>query len=252
MAKKVTVKPAPNLVGKPAVNFMKEEFEAAVWSKGNDCIVEKAVRCPCKTKDNDHLSTCKNCLGVGWVLINSEQDRILISSINRTTQFKNWSEEMIGTVNLTSVRRTPFGYMDRITVIDSSVVRSEFLYPFILEGECISFPTYEINSILEIFQFVGAAVKLKKLELEIDYTFSGNKIMFTNDLSGKTLSLRYEHKLQYHVFDIPHIIRNSYRKDTIGRKEMMKLPVNAIARLSHFVIDAKNNSSNNILDNSYL
>ena len=66
-----------------------------------------------------------------------------------------------------------------------------------------------------------------------------------------TVSVGYRHRLQYHVLDIPHVIRNSYRKDNKGRDELQKLPVNGIAKLSHLVIDALNFAGDNIFDNSY-
>ena len=70
-------------------------------------------------------------------------------------------------------------------------------------------------------------------------------------ISIPTISIRYLHKLQFLTIDIPNSIRNSYRKDSQGRDELQKLPVNGIIRVAHFVVDAKNFDGTNIFNNSY-
>ncbi len=310
MAKTVTKYPAPDLFGKPVVNFTVEEHNAMVWNKGLDVTRESALICPCKTTENSHLSTCQNCLGTGWILINSTEDRVVVSSININTEYKDWSEEKIGTVNLTAAKRLPFSYMDRITILDESVIDSELLYPKPFSGNYFSYSIYDIDEVVDMFQFASATSKLVKLEQDVDFTFERNKILFvvvaaatvtilkalttheennkslvngvtlyqysatstaTPDddnvvkpdditlpaagrwlkLTGFVVSMRYKHKLQYHVIDVPHVFRNSYRKDSMGRDELQQLPVNAIARLSHYVIDSLNFDGDNIFDNSY-
>lgn len=310
MAKQTKILPTPNLIGKPVVNFTLEEHEAMVWNKGYNVTIESAIKCPCKTKDNDHLSTCENCLGVGWVFINSVQDRAVLSSINFETAYKEWSAEKLGTVNVTVMRRSYFSYMDKIIVQDSSVRQSEVLFPFAFNTNYFAYTIYDIDSVEEVFQFQSVIEPLLKLEETTDFTVDGNKILLVTTpvadiialkaltgyinnqkslltagilyqfnsistttpdddliilpddiilpdpgrwlkLTNLTLSVRYYHKLQYYVLDIPHTIRNSYRKDSQGRDELQKLPVNAIARLSHYVIDSQNFAGDNIFDNSY-
>ncbi len=311
MAKQVKISSPPDLVGKPVVNFTKEEYNAMVWNKGLDCIIESAIKCPCKTKDNPNQIVCQNCLGIGWVLINSTQDRVIVDGINRETKFKEWTTEKLGTTSLSFAKRGyDLGYMDRITILDSSVLYTQVLYPFGFSDNYFAYTVYSMDSIIEVFQFDGADQPLKLLELDVDYTFEGYKLLFTNtpvaDIAGLqaiedyidgnkalvdsdvfynflatseetpdgdnvvlpddilvgnpgrwikqenfTVSLRYRHKLQYHVLDIPHVMRNSYRKDNKGRDELQELPVNAIARLVHWVVDRPNFIEDNIFDNSY-
>lgn len=310
MAKKIVIEPTPNLQAKPNVTFKVEEQNAAVWNKGYDCIIEDAIKCPCKTKDNANLSTCKNCGGSGWVYINSTQDRVVSHSINSDTKFKEWSEETIGTVSMSFARRSQVSFMDRITIVDSNVYHSEVVYPKGYQNNLYAYTIYNIESIVEIFRFITADQALKLLVLNTDYTFERNKVLFTNTpvadiaalkaltvhtdeqismvdnttiyeysssstatpdgddvvipnnithpapgrwlkIDNFVVSLRYNHKLQYHVIDIPHIIRNSYRKNSLGRDELMNMPVNSIARLSHYVIDAPNFDATNYFDNSY-
>lgn len=310
MGKQIKILPTPNLVAKPVVNFTVEEHDAMVWNKGYEVIIESAVKCPCRTKDNDHLSICENCLGVGWVFINATQDRAIMSSINFDTKYKEWSAEKLGTISVSLMRRSYLSYMDKITVVDSNVRQSEVLYPKKFNDNYFSYTIYDIQSVEEIFRFISPTQALQKLELDIDYTFGGNKVLFvvtnTTDItslkaisgyvnnqrvlldSGEiyefngastatpdddlivlpdniilpdpgrwlkiedfTVSIRYYHKLQYYVLDIPHVIRNSYRKDSQGRDELQLLPINAIARLVHYVVDSLNFAGDNIFDNSY-
>lgn len=253
MIKTVKIQPAPNLVGKGNASFNKEDYSALVWNKGYVSTIENAVKCPCKTKNNDHLSTCQNCLGTGWIFINKIQDMILFNSINSNTEFKNWSAEMIGTISITTESRSFLSYMDKITILDSRVMQSQILYPISFGTNYFAYTIYDIDDIVEIFKFVSPSSKLQKLELGIDYTFERNKILFTSiPTEDYVVSVRYYHKLVYGVIDIPHVIRNSYRKNKpTGRNELQILPVNAIGRLWHYIVDAQNFTGDNIFDNSY-
>lgn len=310
-AKQIKVLPTPNLVGKPVVNFTVEEHNALVHNKGLNCIIESAIKCPCKTKDNSYQALCKNCMSTGWVLINPVQDRVIVSGINSETQYKEWSAEKLGTISMSFARRDyELGYMDRVTIVDSLVPQSEVLYPFGFSDNFFAYTIYPIESVIEVFQFESVSSKLKLLVQDTDYTFDGYKLLFTNTpvadvtalkaitgyetgnkalvnstnfynfdvtstatpddnnvvkpdditlpdpgrwlkLSNFTVSVRYRHKLQYFILDIPHVIRNSYRKNSLGRDELQKLPINAIGRLVHWVIDKPNFAEDNIFDNSY-
>ena len=312
MAKQVTIQPTPNLTGKFRASFKLEEFDALIWNDGYIVTVESSVKCPCKTKDNDHLSTCANCAGTGWIFINKTQDRAILSSINSDTKIKSWSEEKLGTVNVTLREITNLAYMDKIIVQDSDVKQSEVLYPVAFNTDYFSYTIYDIESVEEIFRFVAPDQPLELLEVVTDYRFERNKIIFQNTpavditalkaitgyvdqekslvssvgdlynfssastatpdddlvvlpddilvanpgrwlrIENFVVSIRYWHKLQYYVLDIPHTIRNNYRRNpATGREELQELPINGIARLSHYVVDGLNFAGDNIFDNSY-
>lgn len=309
MVKQVEILASPDLLQKPRVDFRGDDFNAINWTKGYDVIVEQAVKCPCKSKDNDQLSICQNCLGVGWVFINNTQDRAILTSVNFDTQYKEWSELKIGTANITLQRRSYLAYMDRITVVDSQVVQSEVIYPQIFGANYFAYTIYSIDDIVEVFAFLGPTEALQLMVEDTDYTVERNKILLTystaadvttlkavtgyqandkysitssgsiynfnttstatpdddavilpDDSTGAgrwlklvnfSISVRYWHKLQYHVLDIPHVIRNSYKKNELGRDELQLLPVQGIARLSHYVVDALNFAGDNIFNNSY-
>jgi hypothetical protein len=311
MAKNVNILPAPDLVQKPRVDFRGGDFDAVTWQKGLDVIVESAIECPCKSKNNDQLSTCGNCRGTGWVFINNTQDRAILTSINTETKYKEWSVEKAGTVSVTLQRRSYLSFMDRVTIKDSQVIQSEVIEPKVFNSNYFSYTIYDIDDVVEVFQFVDSNEKLALLEEGVDYTVERNKVLFTitptddltslkaitgylpnnkvllssagkaynySSLSTETpdddlvikpdditlpdpgrwvkaddlaVSIRYWHKLQYQVLEIPHVIRNSYKKNTQGREELQLLPIHGIARLSHYVLDALNFQGDNFFDNSY-
>jgi hypothetical protein len=311
MAKQITIQPPPDMTGNPSPFFKKESFDAAVWAKGYLVLIESAIKCPCKTKNNSHLSTCPNCLGTGWFFINPTEDRATINSINFETTVKEWSTEKIGTVNITLMKRSALSYMDRITILNCLIVSdSEIRYPFFLNGQYIAYTTYDIKGIESVFRFNSPTTPLIRLIENVDFTHERNKIIFnianvttladlkaiathlTDDkkilnsaalyiysetsvvvpddilvvkpnnvtlstpgrwlkLDDFTISIRYIHKLQYHVIDLPHLVRDSYRIGADGKEEFQILPVNCIARLSHYVIDALNFAGDNVYDNSY-
>jgi len=237
MAKKIYTQDQPNLTGQPVVEFRQNDFDAMIWNKGYECLIEKAVKCPCRTKDNDSLSTCKSCLGTGWVYLDGIEDRFLLNSINFDQKYKDWSAEKIGTVNVTSRSLTQLAFMDRITVKDSLAMHSEILFPRDnTAGIVFSYTIYPIEEIEEIYRFSAPERPLILLKPEIDYTFKGNKVNFTSNFG--TVSIRYKHHLQYYVLDIPHIVRNSYKKNDLGQDEMQIMPVNAVARLAHYIFDS--------------
>ena len=117
---------SPNLIGQPSVEFRKNDFDAAIWNKGYDVIVEQAIRCPHNYKDNQAITTCQNCLGLGWVFVNPKQTKAIITSINTETKEKQWSEEKLGTIQVTTRDVDRFGNMERITLKNDSVTKNYY------------------------------------------------------------------------------------------------------------------------------
>ncbi len=310
MAKQVEILTTPDLIGNPTVPFNVDGQNAAVWNSGITATIEEAVKCPCRTKNATYLQSCKNCLGTGWVYINKTRDKVIISSINSDTKFKEWSAENLGTASISFNSRSYISFMDRIIIEDSDVRHSQVLFPKGYDDNLYSYTLYDILSIEEVFRFISPDEELELLQLDTDYTFERNKILFTNTpvaditalkavtayednnkalvnsdaiynfdsastatadddlvvlpdnitepapgrwllIEDFTVSVRYRHRLMYFTIDIPHVIRNSYRKDSQGRNELQIMPVNCVARIAHYVIDALNFDGTNILDNSY-
>jgi hypothetical protein len=253
MIKNVTIQPPINVIGKPQVSFSNSHFDAAIFNEGYNVTIESMIKCPCRTKNSEQLSDCQNCLGTGYVFINKTEDKAIISSINSNTEYKDWSEVKLGTVSVSLMRRGYLSFMDKIIVQDSQVIQSQVVYPIEFNSNVFAYTIYDIDSIVDIFKFVSVDQQLLRLVENVDYTFERNKLLFilTEPFEEFTVSVRYWHKLQYFVIDIPHTIRNNYKKNNLGRQELQLLPINGIARLSHYIVDNQNFNGTNIIDNTY-
>ena len=259
--KTITRQQAPNLSGQPQVDFRKADFEAAIEQKGYRVYHEKSIKCPCgdDTNGNHPLSSCKNCGGSGYNFVNKIETRMILSSMNIDTKYKEWSNERIGTAAITARDVDRISYMDKITLADSMSEFSQILHPQIIEinsfDKLVAFTFYDIEEIEAVFLFEGAGQKLKLLKNITDYTYQYNRIVLDDQyssLDNPTISVRYKHKPQFLVIDIPRDIMNSpiVNKET-GRLEEVALPLHAIGRRSHYVIDQENYLGNRIFDNSY-
>lgn len=255
MEKTVITQKAPNLIGQPSVEFDKSSYEALIYNKGYEVIWEAACKCPCKTESaQGHLSNCQNCGSSGWVYINPVLTKMLLTSLNAQRKYSVWSVELAGTVNVTARDVNQLADMDRIIVQDSETIYSQTLYPKVYNNQLFAYTIYDILSVLEIFLFVSSSQKLTKLVVDTDFTFERNKILLNDkykNYTKLTISVRYKHRIQYHVIDLPHEARNSRVTGDDGIEFSEKFPISAIARRSHFVLDAENFRGNLLFDNSY-
>lgn len=252
---------APSLVGQPQVDFRKNDFEALIEQKGYRVYKESSVSCPCAdNKNGNHpLSSCKNCGGSGYVFINKTETRMVITSMNVNNQYKEWSEERIGTAAITARDVDKLSHMDKITLADGMSEFSELLHPQIIEintfNKLIGFTFYDIEDIEAIFLFDGGSNKLKLLTNITDYTYQYNRIVLDdqyNSLNNPTLSVRYKHRPQFLVIDIPRDIMNSPVLNKVtGQVEDLTFPIHAIARRAHYVLDQENYAGNRVFDNSF-
>lgn len=258
----------PNLIAQPVVEFRKNDYEAAIWNKGYDIILESAVRCPCKSENNDNIPHCQNCLGTGWFFINPIKTKAILTGINKNTDYKDWSAEMIGTISVTTMDINKLSFMDRITLVNSiaGLVQNRSIFTETKrlrtfgENPKFVFLSYEPKEILDVWIYRGSGYSLVKLDPSTDYNIksdNGYVLEFTYDFNtvsnfNGTISIRYEHELQYHILDLPHDVRNSSIKSNLGSLKQQLLPVNAIARKAHYVLNRDNYDANFIINNSYL
>lgn len=245
----------PNLINKPEVSFLEDEFDALVYEKGLEVIHKKSTSCPCRSKENGSpLSSCQNCCGTGWVLFNPNSTRMVLQSLNLSTKYKEWSKENIGTITISSRSADILGYMDCIIILDSDSVFSQTLFPSVYKGVLFAFTIYDIKSIEEIFLFQSADEPLIKLS-DTYYSFEANKLILDSSyasIENLTVSIRYKHYIQYHIIDLVKEMRRSYGLNEKGYDKQISLPFNAIGRRSHYVLDQLNFEGTNIVDNSYL
>jgi DNA helicase HerA-like ATPase len=264
MSKAITKSAPPNLVGQPSVKFDLDTFEAALWNKGYDIILEKAVRCPCQDRDAAAKLTCHNCLGTGWVFLNALQTKAIITGINKTTAYKNWSQELLGTVAVTTRAVEKLGFMDRITLINDTNTYNTSIYSEILRVRDVagtpfvflSYKPYELEK-MKVYAFQGDELPLIKLPVS-GYSISSNNpyvLEFSYDFStigsfNGIISVTYEHEIQYHILDLPHDVRNSTTVNACGQERQIEYPINAIARKAHNVFEKADRDGTGLINNS--
>lgn len=253
----------PNLNGQARADLRKRDFDAAVWNKGYDVYLDKALRCPCRNK-NDHqaLSSCKNCGGSGWVYLNRYKTKMVLQAMNLDTKFKEWSEERLGTVKITSLTQDELSFMDRITVIDGHSIVNDVIYPVNYFGELRARVNYEIQEIDEIFLFESTGVKLKRLVEATDYEIlldandkKTNLLKFNaqyNQMADMTVSIRYQYAPQFHVLDVTRqVMATQEVNKSTGGDIVTQMPISAMGRRSHYVLDEQNYTNDFLLDNNY-
>lgn len=243
--------PIPSNFTGTHVQFDKNEFDKFIWDKGRayEVFWDKAIKCPCKIKASDNLSSCLNCGGSGWVYINRTQTRMLLQGMNYQTQHKDWSETNIGTIKITARDIDRVSFMDKITLIEAETVFSEIAYPILHNETLYIQPFYEIKELMDIYAFVSDKEPLKRLITNVDYEIINSKVIISNKLRNVPnyrVSLRYTHRPQYNVIDLTRDVAHFEDKDGSN----VNFPIGAVGRRSHYVMDVNNYSGSILFDNS--
>lgn len=241
MTKNILQSAAPNLAGQPIVEFRKPDFDAVVWQKGYKVIIEKALRCPCHAPDAP-LIDCQNCYGTGYFYINPLSTIALMTNLNQNNYYKNWSETLMGTVEVTvrDIDKPNLGYFNRITVKDQFSYFSENCVIRSYNEDTFVFTTYkpvELISLHIFNQYDKKLIKLSEEEYELNPNNPYSIILKLKELPiNGIVSIYYKHEPEYHVIDLPHEIRASFVKDKpSGKMQQINLPIQAIARRSHLI-----------------
>ena len=245
-----------SLLGYPEVSFRKNDYEALIERHGYSVYLDKAIKCPCKSKNGEQaLSSCLNCGGKGYVYTNRIETKMILQSMNIDTKYKQWSEEKIGTVRVTCSDIEQLGYMDRIVVRDSESRMNQVLYP-ILVGNQLKFSTlYDIKEITDIVRFNTDSTTLVRLVQDVDYYVEGGSVVRLNDslkdIANLTISIRYTHSPQYYIIDLTREVMNVNVRDKHGNATTVAMPVSGVGRRSHYVLDENGITGQLLLDNSY-
>lgn len=238
----------------PQSFFKKNDFDVTIWNHGYDVIVEKAMKCPCKSKGTDNLSSCKNCGGSGWFFINPIQTKAILHSMNLQTKFLEWTETNVGTVNISVRDIDRIAFMDRISVLQGISTHQQTIFPRRFNDIIFAFLDYTPKEVESVFLFVTANEKLTKLEQGTDYNIVDYKIIFDNkyaNIENLTFTIRYTHAPQYHVIDLPRDLMVSTIRTVDNKRAKAQMPVSAVGRRAHFVLDRQSFEGDLYFDNSY-
>lgn len=240
-------------------DFNRSDFETLIAQKGRNCIKEQALMCPCKSKNTNQQSNCKNCGGSGWIFINAVKTKLILQRMKALPEFKNWSEVITGDLTVTGSDEEELCWMDRITSLDSNSIFNEVLF---FKTRVISnttttfaFTSYNIKELKFVGYFAGVNDELIKLTEGTDFIYYKNVIKLINPsliaVQGEiSLTVRYVHAPQYLIIDMNRESMETYTVD--GGDKPIHLPISGMARRQHYILGAPNLNGDNILDNSYI
>lgn len=237
----------------PRADFKIDDFENSIYQKGYEVVFEKALRCPCNYQHP--LLDCQNCLGTGYFFINPTKTIALLTSINQNNEYKNWTDELLGTVSITvrDVNKINVSYFDRMTIKNEFSYFSENLIVREVDGQLFVFTTYKPIEVLSIHSFVSSKEKLNKIENNTIKEDNPYCIIINDEriIEGSVVSVYYKFELCYRIIDLPHIVRASWAKNkNTGRIEKIQLPIQAIGRLCHLIsLDKPNFDGSGIISN---
>lgn len=241
----------------PLTNFSPEfkldEFNSALWRKGYDVKLEHAIRCPCH---GDHpLPDCQNCFGTGYFYTDPIMTKGLITNINQINQYKVWSEALLGTIAISvmDVNKGSISYFDRITFTSEYSYYSEVAEIKRSKNDVyFCFTTYKMVDLLATYMFIGSDTKLlKNTQVHVSSLNPYCLVIEGGPETNGYLSIYYKHCPEYHVIDLTHEIRSSWKnnKET-GEAEKIQLPLQAVARRSHLIaVDKPNFDGSGVIIN---
>lgn len=237
--------------------FVKDDLDATLGGRGYKVIHEKAYLCPCKAKESDHRSTCKNCGGTGWIFANPTETRMVITGIMMDDKLKegplkDWGMIDKGACKVTANNVDKLNYMDRIRNIDATGEFSQLVYPKRSNDgtQLFAFTKYDIKDIDFVGRYVGDDQVLQKLEEGDDFTYSNNVVYFNPAMYDANLciTIRFVYHPEFHIAEVLRESMTSYNE----AKQKLILPVHAVAMRAHLVPDVENFDGDRILNNSWL
>lgn len=238
----------------PRSDFDRNEFDKLIYQKGRRVIYEKALLCPCKSEVLNQQSNCKNCGGSGWIFYNPTDTRMIIAGVSVTTDYKAWSEESGGMINISANFDEQLTIMDRITLVDANAISTEVVHIKKVNNILFGFLCYKPKKILYLGQYISVNDPLLRLD-NSNVTFDNNIIRLNSSFlepgeQNITLTLRYVHAPAYHVVEMKRETIESFKYNA-GGEQLLNLPVSAIGRRAHLELNAKNLTGDNIISNSY-
>lgn len=247
------VSQTPPSTGLPKVGWDVEKFNGLIYNHGYHAFIEHAMRCPCVDKATGQaLSTCKNCLGRGWLFINKQETRVVSQSMNNLKRDTQTGEVNRGTARITVRAVDRVGFMDRIMLTELEAYYTEIVRPQMFDRKFIAYPVYEPIEITDIFLYVSDQKKLMPLTHN-RYKIVGNRIEFDKDIIDwvevtdvnqtspeVSVTIRYSYHPVYHIVDANReLMRVSPKGCRYDDEKLAQMPINVLARKAHYIFDAQ-------------
>lgn len=245
-----------NQINATRADFNRPDFTTLIEQKGRNVTIETALACPCKSKNTNQQSNCKNCGGTGFVFINPRFTRLVLQGMSAKEEFLSNGATMTvtGDLKVTANDNEELTWMDRITVLDSRAIFNEVLFFKTRGTDVFAFSSYNIKEIKYAGYFTGTDQPFQRLTLGTDYTFQGNIIRLVNPaiiaVQGEiSVTFRYVHAPQYLMVDMKRESMETFVMEE--NEKMVHLPISGTARRQHYILGAPNLNGDNILNNSY-
>lgn len=254
--KKIVFQTPPTIVN-PRVGWRTKDFEELIQAHGYDAYIDRALRCPCVDKSNGQaLSTCRNCLGRGWIFVDRTETRLIAQHMDSKKRYENWSEVNRGTASITTKASDKLGFMDRIILFQLEEFYSEIIRPIFFENKLIAYPVYEPLEVTNMYLFSEDNEPLVSLTKD-DYIIDKNRIEFNpsilelisiNDPNIQdftqipvSISIRYSHYPVYHIIEVNRELMRvrEGKLCNVDDKNLVQMPINAMARKAHYIFDAQ-------------
>jgi len=257
MERKITVINEPPQLGGVFndVNWFQPHFDSSIYQKGYHVYWDNIVMCPCKKEGvNSHESTCRNCGGKGFVVAERVKTKMLISSINLETKYREWSIEKTGTVRITAFSGLYLTYQDKITLIETLVGHNEVLYLKKTPDNLAfySFTYYPIIELEKAYWFKNVDQKLEVIPIS-EFDIDEEKIICNHNfglITNPVITLKYKYNPQYSILDNTREIIKAPIFDSNGREQNVDFPVSGVGRRMHLIYDQNNYAGNYLLDNT--
>lgn len=236
----------------------RSDFDLLIQQKGRDVIYERGLQCPCKSKSGNQLSTCRNCGGTGWLFINPINTRMIITQLAVTSDFKPWSEEARGTINITCIESINLSFMDKITLPEADAIYNEAIHFTLSEDQTyyFAYSAYPIKDTIYCGFFQGDNNPLQRIEsnaIDINENWIRIQASSLNQLvlqqNGISATLKYKHSPVFYVIEMKRETMQSYK--FTGGEINQNFPISALARRGHYVLDPIKLSGEGLVNNSY-
>jgi hypothetical protein len=239
------------------------EFDNLIKSRGFEVEYDKALRCPCITRESGNASsTCINCGGLGWLFTQRKKTRMLISGRNFSKKQENWGEVDLGIARVTSMPVDRMTFMDRIILTELEAINTEVIYPKRREnGDVFAYTIYNPIDLQDIYLFVGNNKQLEKLSADVfDLSLFDKGVLkfvdsgkYSNMLFHKeediSLSIRYTHNPCYHIIDVNRdLVKTRVKKCNENNEVLTDLPLSYLAKKAQYIFDKHNLSGLNIIN----
>jgi len=239
------------------------EFDNLIMSKGQDVDYDKAMRCPCISKQTGSaFPSCINCGGLGWFFIDRTSTKMIVVGRGQAKKQENWQETDLGVASITSRAIERMTFMDRVILKEVEAIHTEVLsMRRRSNGTLFSYTIYNPIEIEFAYLLDDKDTKLAELvPTEIfDITqFDKGVIQFVDNNKyvqeyfqkedELKLSIRYLHNPVYHILDVNRDLTKT-RNSECSQELKKSLPIKYLAKKAQYIFDNHNLSGAQIVNN---